>query len=133
MLVLCYPQTILPSNVHYLNRNRSSKGLISVGDSSMMKAISLPSIFFTQLITFSSLFFGRYFLRNNSSLTSLTELNFGFPYRVHVNFSMTLNSSSCISSENLMSPNAVWAVLSFSCVMDEFFLFLKTLQYSQCQ
>ena len=129
MSVLRHLQTILSSNVHYLIPNRISKGLISVGD----VAIYLPSIFFTQLITFSSFFFGRYFLRNNSSLTSLTELNFGFPYRVHVNFSMTLNSSSCISSENPMSPNAVWVVLSFSCVMDEFFLFLKTLQYSHCQ
>ena len=79
----------------------------------------LPFIFFTQLITtFSWVFFGRYFLGYNSSLTWLTELNFGFPYRMQVNFSMTLNSSSCISSENPMSPNAVWAVLSFSSVFN---------------
>ena len=37
----------------------------------------LPSIFFTQLIT-TSFFFGRYFLRNSSSLNSLTELNLFF-------------------------------------------------------
>ena len=78
----------------------------------------LPSIFFTQLITTSSFFFGRHFLRNNFNLTSLTELNFGFPYRVQVSFSMTLNYSSCISLENPMSPNTVWAFLSFSTVFD---------------
>ena len=135
MLVLCHPKTILPSNVHYFIPKGSSKSFISVGDSSMIKAIFLQCDFSysSQVITTSSFFFGRYFLRNNSSLTSLTELNFGFPYRAQVNFSMTLNSSSCISSENPMSPNTVWAVLSFSCVMDEFFLFLKTLQYSHCQ
>ena len=41
MLLLCHPQTILPSNVYYLVPNGNSKGLISVGVSSMMKAISL--------------------------------------------------------------------------------------------
>ena len=78
----------------------------------------LPSIFFTQLITTSSFFFGWYFLRNNSSLTSSTELNFGFPYRAQVNFSMTLNSSFRISGENPMFPNTVWVVLSFSSVFN---------------
>ena len=119
MLVLCHPQTILPSNVHYLIPNGSSKSFILVGDS-MMKAISQQCdlSYSSQVTTTSSFFFGRYFLRNNASLTSLTELNFGFPYRAQANFSMTLNSSSCISSENPMSPNTVWAVLSFSSVFD---------------
>ena len=79
----------------------------------------LPSIFFMQLITNSLFFVGRYFLRNNSSHTSLRELNFDFSYRVQVNFLMTLNSSSCISFSSVL--------------MDEFFLFLETLQYSHCQ
>ena len=133
MLLLCHPQTILPSNVHYLIPNDSSKSLILVGDSSMIKAISQQCdlSYSSQVTTTSSFFFGRYFLRNNSSLTSMTELNFGFLHWVQVNFSMTLNSSSCISSENPMSLNTVWAVFSFSSVFN--FLFLKTLQYSHFQ
>ena len=139
MLVLCHPQTILPSNVHYLIPNHRFKGFAIGGwlihDESNFPAVwfvlfafcfktdaqggrKLPSIFFTQLITTSSFFFGRYFLRNNSCLTWLTELNYGFPYSVQGNFSLTLNSSSCISSENPMSPNTVWAVLSFSSVFN---------------
>ena len=146
MLVLCHPQTILSSNAHYLIPICSSKGLMSVGDSSMIKAISLqcdlsyssfvlklmhkevenclPSFLRSWLLLF--FFFGWYFLRNNSSLTSLTELNFGFSYRVQVNFSMTLNCFSCISSENPMSPNRVRAVLSLSGAFNgRFFPFLK--------
>ena len=128
MLVLCHPQTILPSNVHYLIPNDSSKSLILVGDSSMIKAISQQCdlSYSSQVTTTSSFFFGRYFLRNNSSLTSMTELNFGFPYRAQAKFSMTLKSCSCISSENPMPPNTVWAVLSFSSVFDgRIFSFLE--------
>ena len=45
----------------------------------------------------------------------MAELSFGFPYKVQVNFSIT---SSCISSENPMSPNTIWAVLSFSSIFN---------------
>ena len=92
----------------------------------------LPSIFFTKLITSSSFVFGWYSLRNNSSLTYMTEFYFGFPYWPQVNFSMTLNSFS-YTSENLMSPNTAWTVLLFSSIFNgKFFPFLKTLQYNHC-